>query len=77
MMTKIKALFGCPWMVFLGAWIVALIGILFPSFAEWPIIPVVFLALIPGLYKAAGKFNAIPFLNMVLGGLSIQILFWL
>lgn len=66
-----------PWLIMLGMYLVALLGILFPTFAEWPIIPVIFLALIPAFWKQHGTPNWWRFAAMLLGALSIQILFWL
>lgn len=73
----IKSVLALPWLVFLGAWLVAALGILFPSFAEWPLVPVVFIALIPTFVKNMENPRWDRFAAMTIGALSIQILFWI
>lgn len=72
----IKSVLAQSWLMMLGMYIVALLGILFPSFAEWPFVPVVFIALIPTFVKHVDAPRWDRFAAMVIGALSIQILFW-
>lgn len=60
----------------LGMYIVAFIGIVVPAFAEWPLVPAMFLAIIPTFVGAGGEPRWDRFAAMVLGALSVQILFW-
>lgn len=72
----IKSIVALPWLIFLGAWIVAFLGIIFPSFAEWPLVPVIFIALGPTFVKLGDIPRWDRFTAMVLGALSVQVLFW-
>ena len=71
----IKSVFRKPWLIMLGIYIVAFIGILFPSFAQWPIAPVFLLSFALAFSDDRIKWDR--FIAIVIGGLSIQILFWI
>lgn len=72
----IKSVIALPWLVFLGAWLVAFLGIVFPGAIEWPLVPVIFLSLIPTFVKNMDAPRWDRFAALVLGALSIQVLFW-
>lgn len=73
-----KKILRYHWLIFIASWLVTAFATALPSFAEWPIAPVVFLFGIPvALIKNGGQFDAFKFLAVLIGALSTQILFWI
>lgn len=77
MIDFIKSVYAKPWLIMSGLYAVAVLGILLPNFAEWPIVPVTFLSLLPTFLKSVDSPHWDRFAAIMVGALSIQILFWI
>lgn len=66
-----------PYWIMSGIYLTVLLGILAPSVAEWPFVPVFFTALAPTFIKSTDNPRWSRFAAIAAGSLSAQILFWI